>query len=256
MREHRRPALPDRFQIEGEIGRGGMAVVYRAHDRELGRPVAIKLLSEQFSSAIGGERFRREIAVMAKLVHPRIVTLVDSGQANGRLYYVMPFITGETLRARLTREQRLSPDAVRAFGADIAEALAFAHGMGVIHRDVKPENVFAIGDRAMLADFGIARVMDDSVVDRSSYRTTTGVAVATMAYMSPVQAKGRAADGVSSPGDQARCAWRSSIRSASRYRPPRPRWCARTICLTNRCEQFYFKIHGKTGRLPAVQLLA
>ena len=165
-----------------------MAVVYRAHDRQLDRVVAIKVLSEQFSSAVGGERFQREIAVMAKLVHPRIVALVDSGEANGRLYYVMPFITGDTLRIRLTRERRLVPDATCAFGADVAEALTFAHRVGVIHRDIKPENVFAVGDRAVLADFGIARVMNDSEVDVPSYRTTTGVTVGTMAYMSPEQA--------------------------------------------------------------------
>jgi len=193
MRAQRRLALPDRYQIDGEVGRGGMAVVYRAHDRELDRIVAIKVLSEEFSSLVGGERFRREIAVMAKLVHPRIVGLVDSGEANGRLYYVMPFMTAETLRGRLTRERRVAPTSASTLGGDIAEALAFAHRLGVIHRDIKPENVFAIGDRAVLADFGIARVMTDSEVDAPSYRTTTGVAVGTMAYMSPEQA---AADAV------------------------------------------------------------
>lgn len=188
MRAHGQPVLPDRFQIDREIARGGMAVVYRARDRQLGRLVAIKVLSDEFSVAVGGERFKREIAVMAKLVHSRIVGLLDSGEANGRLYYVMPFVAGDTLRVRLARERRLSPDSACAFGADIAEALAFAHRHGVIHRDVKPENVFAVGDRAMLADFGIARITRDSEVAGPSYRTTAGVTVGTMAYMSPEQA--------------------------------------------------------------------
>jgi serine/threonine protein kinase len=188
MPAHGRLVLPERYQVDREIGRGGMSVVYRAHDRQLRREVAIKVLSEEFSSAVGGERFAREIAVLAKLVHPRIVGLVDSGEANGRLFYVMPFVAGDTLRARLLRERRLSPASASAIAADIAEALAFAHQLGVIHRDIKPENVFAIGDRAMLADFGIARIIGNSEIDAPSYRTTAGVAVGTMAYMSPEQA--------------------------------------------------------------------
>jgi serine/threonine-protein kinase len=188
MHVHGRPILPDRFRIDREIGRGGMAAVYLAQDLQLARPVAIKVLSEDFSRAFGPERFQREIAVLTRLVHPRIVPLIDSGHSKWQLYYVMPFMAGDTLRVRLAREARLAPAVAASLAADIAEALAFAHRFGVIHRDVKPENVFAVGARGMLADFGIARVARDSEIGGPSYRTTAGVAVGTMAYMSPEQA--------------------------------------------------------------------
>ena len=188
--------LPARFQIDAEIGRGGMAVVYRAHDTHLGRFVAIKVLAPESSHAVGAERFQREIALMAKLVHPGIVALFDSGIAEGRLYYVMPLVAGETLRARLTRERRLLPQDAAALCADIAEALACAHGLGIVHRDVKPENVFNVGGRAVLADFGIARMVEDRPVAASDQATgeltTTGMVVGTLSYMSPEQASGEA----------------------------------------------------------------
>jgi tetratricopeptide (TPR) repeat protein len=188
--------LPERFRIEEEIGSGGMAVVFRAYDTKLARPVAIKVLSEAFSNAVGTERFEREIAVMAKLVHPGIVSLFDSGSADGRLYYVMPLVPGHSLRAHLSRARRLSPDEATSITADIAEALAFAHRAGVVHRDVKPENVFLVGGRALLADFGIAHVCEDAS-ERSTGEglTTAGVIVGTLAYMSPEQASGRPVDG-------------------------------------------------------------
>jgi len=188
MHVHGRPVLPDRFRIDREIGRGGMAVVYLAQDYQLGRPVAIKVLSEDFSRAFGPERFQREIAVLERLVHPRIVPLMHSGHSKDQLYYVMPFISGDTLRVRLAREGRLDPGVAALLTADVAEALAFAHQYGVIHRDVKPENVFAVGSRGVLADFGIARVLRNSEISAPSYHTTAGVAVGTMAYMSPEQA--------------------------------------------------------------------
>ena len=156
--------LPARFELGREIGRGGMAVVYRAHDNHLGRFVAIKVLSAGLSSSVGVERFQREIALMARLVHPGIVALFDSGESDGRLFYVMPFVSGETLRARVSRERRLAPPDAAALGADVAEALAYAHGMGIVHRDVKPENIFAVGGRAVLADFGIAHIVGDASV--------------------------------------------------------------------------------------------
>src|SRR6187551_1691240 len=135
-----------------------MAVVYRAHDRHLDRYVAIKVLSPNLSNAMGVERFQREIALMAKLVHPGIVALFDSGEADGRLYYVMPFVAGENLRIRLQRERRMPVDDAIGFGADVCEALAYAHGAGIVHRDVKPENIFSVSGRAVLADFGIAHI--------------------------------------------------------------------------------------------------
>ena len=162
-----------------------MAVVYRAHDHHLDRFVAIKVLSADWSRGVGTDRFQREIALMARLVHPGIVALFDSGEVDGRLYYVMPLVTGETLRDRLTRTGRIPVEEAAALGADIAEALAYAHGLGIVHRDVKPENIFSVSGRAVLADFGIARV--DGPADRGAL-TTAGVVVGTLSYMSPEQA--------------------------------------------------------------------
>ncbi|MEI6668677.1 MAG: protein kinase [Acidobacteriota bacterium] len=180
---------PDRFELDREIGRGGMAVVYRAHDRHLGRFVAIKVLSPELSGSAGTERFQREITLTARLVHPGIVALFDSGVADGRLFYVMPLVSGETLRARVSRGPRMPPQEAAALGADLAEALAYAHGLGVVHRDIKPENVFVVAGRAVLADFGIARVVNDLLSDRGDL-TVGGMLVGTVAYMSPEQAGG------------------------------------------------------------------
>jgi tetratricopeptide (TPR) repeat protein len=174
--------------MDREIGRGGMAVVYSAHDHHLDREVAIKVLAEELSNAVGAERFQREIALMAKLVHPGIVALFDSGQADGRLYYVMPLVSGETLRDRLIRDRRMTNEDTAAWGADIADALAYAHGLGVVHRDVKPENIFTIGGRAVLSDFGIARVL--GLAEQSVALTTAGAVIGTVSYMSPEQASG------------------------------------------------------------------
>ena len=182
-------ALPARFELDREIGRGGMAVVYRAHDNHLGRDVAIKLLSAGLSSTVDVDRFRREIALMARLVHPGIVALFDSGEFDGRLFYVMPLVSGETLRARVTRERRLTPADAASLGADVAEALAYAHGMGIVHRDVKPENIFAVGGRAVLADFGIAHIVGDPS-GAGGTLTMDGTVLGTLSYMSPEQARG------------------------------------------------------------------
>ncbi|HUQ47898.1 MAG TPA: protein kinase [Gemmatimonadaceae bacterium] len=181
--------LPDRFRLDGEIGRGGMAVVYRAYDRHLDRQVAIKVLSQDLSSMVSAERFQREIALMAKLVHPGVVALFDSGESGGRLYYVMPYVAGDTLRARLARDKRMTADDAASLGADIAEALAYAHGLGIVHRDVKPENIFSVSGRAVLADFGIARLVGtaDSPV---SDLTGAGMMIGTMSYISPEQSTG------------------------------------------------------------------
>lgn len=165
-----------------------MAVVYRAHDRHLDRPVAIKVLRPELSSGLQIDRFQREIGVTAKLVHPGIVALFDSGEADGQLYYVMPLVSGDTLRSRLAREGRLPATDVGTIGADLAEALAYAHGAGVVHRDIKPENVFLVENRAVLADFGIARATAQQSAQEG--RTTAGTIVGTVTYMSPEQIEG------------------------------------------------------------------
>ncbi len=166
-----------------------MAVVYRAHDRHLDRPVAIKVIDTGASGAGLIERFRREIGVTAKLVHPGIVALFDSGETEGHLYYVMPLVSGDTLRARLQRHGKLPLKEIASIGADVAEALAYAHGSGVIHRDVKPENIFLAEGRAMLADFGIARAFE-KVGGGSLITTTAGMVIGTVTYISPEQASG------------------------------------------------------------------
>ncbi|HET9515647.1 MAG TPA: protein kinase [Gemmatimonadales bacterium] len=175
--------------MDQEIGRGGMATVYRAHDRHLDRFVAIKVLSPFLSHQLGSERFQREIALMAKLVHPGIVALFDSGAVDDRLFYVMPYVAGENLRTRLNRERRMSMEDAASLGADVAEALAYAHGAGIVHRDIKPENIFTVGGRAVLADFGIAHLIGEPEAPGSGL-TSAGMVLGTPAYMSPEQAAG------------------------------------------------------------------
>jgi tRNA A-37 threonylcarbamoyl transferase component Bud32/TolB-like protein len=183
-------ALADRYSVTRELGAGGMAVVYLGEDRKHGRRVAIKVLRPEIAAALGAERFLREIGIAAGLRHPHIVPLYDSGESDGLLYYVMPAIEGESLRARLERERQLPlDDAIRITG-DVADALAHAHAHGLIHRDIKPENILLEGEHALLADFGIARAVDAAVATRL---TATGLSIGTPAYMSPEQALGEGA---------------------------------------------------------------
>ncbi len=179
-------ALSLRFQIAGELGRGGMGTVLKGHDRELGREVAIKVLPLALSRDLGADRFTQEIRVTARLVHPNIVPLFSSGEAAGTLYYVMPLIEGSTLRQRLSGGP-LNPAQVRRIVGDLAESLAYAHASGVLHRDLKPENVFWYQERAMLADFGIARPLDQA---GGAHFTQTGMVVGTLDYISPEQCGG------------------------------------------------------------------
>jgi len=179
--------VPTRFVIERELGRGGMATVYLARETKHERQVAIKVLHPEVSAAFGADRFLREIGIAARLSHPHLVPLFDSGEADGVLYYVSAFVAGGSLRDRLRREQRLPvADALR-IADEVASGLDFAHRAGFVHRDVKPENILFADGHAMLADFGIARATCD---DEAANVTDAGIVVGTPAYMSPEQAAG------------------------------------------------------------------
>jgi serine/threonine protein kinase len=180
-------ALRDRYTLERELGRGGMATVYLAHDLRHDRDVALKVLRPDLAAVLGRERFLAEIRLTAKLDHPHILTLIDSGESNGLLWYVLPFIRGESLRQKLQREKQLSLDEALAIAKQIAGALEYAHQHGVIHRDLKPENILLHEGEAMLADFGIALAVKEAGGNRL---TETGLSLGTPQYMSPEQATG------------------------------------------------------------------
>ncbi len=185
-------ALSDRYRIDRELGAGGMATVYLAHDLKHDRDVALKVLREDLAAAIGVERFHAEIKTTARLKHPHILPLFDSGLADGALFYVMPFIEGESLRERVSRAGPLPiAEALRVL-REVADALSYAHASGIIHRDVKCDNVMIAGGHAFLADFGIARVV--SAHDPGATMTGSGAGVGTPAYMSPEQIVGGAVD--------------------------------------------------------------
>jgi tetratricopeptide (TPR) repeat protein len=177
-------ALAGRYTLERELGRGGMGTVYLAQDRKHGRRVAIKVLPRDLAAAIGPERFRREIAIAARLTHPNIMPLHDSGQVAGVPFYVMPYLEGETLGQRLGRAPAITVEEAIAIARDVAEALAYAHGHAIVHRDVKPDNIFLHQGHALLADFGVAKQVGERDV------TDSGLAVGTVAYASPEQAAG------------------------------------------------------------------
>ena len=180
-------ALAGRYLIERELGRGGMANVYLAQDLKHHRRVAVKVLRPELAAALGADRFLREIEIVAQLAHPHILGLIDSGAEAGLLYYVMPFVEGESLRARLHREKQLSLDDALNITREVADALSFAHGAGLVHRDVKPENILFEAGHAVVSDFGIARAITAAGGDKL---TETGIALGTPAYMSPEQGSG------------------------------------------------------------------
>ena len=197
-----RRSLADRYEIEREIGAGGMATVYLAHDTRHDRPVALKLLKPDLGAVLGVERFLSEIKVTANLQHPNLLPLFDSGAVDGLLYYVMPFVEGESLRSRLEREKQLPIDDAIRITVAIANALDYAHSHGVIHRDLKPANVLISKEEngqlhVRVLDFGLAKISLSELTDTNSptaQLTTPGMVVGTMGYMSPEQLRGDTVD--------------------------------------------------------------
>jgi len=183
-----RAALIGRYTIERELGRGGMATVYLGRDVKHHRAVAIKVLRPELAAALGPERFVREIEIAAGLTHPHVLPLHDSGEADGFLYYVMPYVEGESLRDRLNREKQLSIDDATQIAREVASALAYAHSRDVVHRDIKPENILLVSGQAVVSDFGIARGISAAGGENL---TATGVSLGTPIYMSPEQAAGQ-----------------------------------------------------------------
>src|SRR5512146_100828 len=182
-----RSALADRYRIERELGAGGMATVYLAEDLRHHRKVAIKVLHAELSAVLGPERFLKEIELTANLQHPHILPLFDSGSADGLLYYVMPYVEGETLRSRLQREQQLPVGDAVQIATEVADALAYAHERDIVHRDIKPENILLQNGHAIVADFGIALAVEQAGGQRM---TQTGLSLGTPQYMAPEQAMG------------------------------------------------------------------
>src|SRR6476620_11070646 len=185
--EKLRGALLQSYTIDRELGKGGMATVYLAQDIKHDRVVALKVLHPDLAASLGPDRFLREIKLAARLNHPHILPLFDSGNADGFLYYVMPYVEGESLREKLDRDQQLSIDEAVHHGRAIASALDYAHRQNIVHRDIKPENVMLYEGEAMVMDFGIAKAVSAA---GSETLTQTGMMIGTPAYVSPEQAAG------------------------------------------------------------------
>jgi eukaryotic-like serine/threonine-protein kinase len=192
LQEHLTAILQDRYAIQREIGHGGMAVVYLARDLKHDREVALKVLYRHLTAALGAERFLREVRVAARLQHPHVLPLYDSGEADGSLYYVVPYVAGGSLRDRLRRESPLPLTTALQIAREVADGLDYAHRQNVVHRDIKPENILLEEGHAVIADFGVARAISEAA---ETQLTEAGLLVGTPAYMSPEQALGEAVDG-------------------------------------------------------------
>jgi eukaryotic-like serine/threonine-protein kinase len=193
LRDQIQTDLADRYTLDRELGRGGMATVLLARDLEHDREVALKVLHPELGSTIGADRFKREIRVAARLQHPNILGILDSGETlGGQLWFTMPFVQGENVYERLQREYQLAPAEALRIATAAASALAYAHEQGVVHRDIKPDNILLSGEQVLVADFGVAR----AVSEVQEKLTATGMVVGTPTYMSPEQASGdKAIDG-------------------------------------------------------------
>jgi eukaryotic-like serine/threonine-protein kinase len=181
------PPILGRYRLIRELGRGGAATVYLAHDWVVDREVAVKVLREELSSTVAHERFAREIRLMSRIQHPHILPILDCGQWKGQLFYIMPAVRGESLDRRLRRDHKLTVNEVLRLAGEISDALTYAHSYQIIHRDVKPGNIMEAEGHAWLADFGVARVLNPLDED---FRSASGIVPGTTAYMSPEQAAG------------------------------------------------------------------
>ncbi len=186
--EQLKAALADRYKIVREIGVGGMATVYLAEDLKHRRQVALKVLRPELAATLGPERFLREITIEASLNHPHILPLHDSGEADGFLYFVMPYVEGASLRVRLAREGPLPVSETVRILRQVVDALSYAHARGVIHRDIKPDNILRSGHHIVIADFGVAKAV--RVAGGGQQLTAAGMPIGTPAYMAPEQAVG------------------------------------------------------------------
>ena len=180
-------ALSDRYELRDLLGRGGMATVYLAFDRKHHRVVALKVLRPELAATLGADRFLKEIQIVAQLTHPHILPLHDSGEAGAFLYYVMPYITGGSLRQRLMDHGPMDTAEALAIASPVADALTYAHAQGILHRDIKPENILFSQGHAIVADFGIAKAVSTA---SETQLTRTGLSLGTPGYMSPEQAAG------------------------------------------------------------------